>query len=106
LLSQNNLCSYYYIEKTPGITQRNPALSSAYAYLDDEKVANQLLNYKDDNMLLREFSSVPAHALQLLYLVVRASLYKLNPNISRCQSAVHEKRTTFKLQPSKNKFSR
>jgi Cu+-exporting ATPase len=80
LLSQNNLCSYYDIEKTPGVTQRNPVLSNVYAYLDDEKVAKQLLNYKDEKIAKVIFFIPTMHCSSCIWLLEH--LYKLNPNIS------------------------
>src|SRR6478609_8286248 len=49
LLSQHNLCSYYDIEQTPGVSQRTPVSSGAFAYLDDERVAQQIIDYKDEH---------------------------------------------------------
>jgi P-type Cu+ transporter len=83
LLSQNNLCSYYDIEKTPGVTQRNPVLSNVYAYLDDEKVAKQLLNYKDEKIAKVIFFIPTMHCSSCIWLLEH--LYKLNPNISNAK---------------------
>jgi len=80
LLSTNNLCSYYDIENTPGITQRNPVLSGAFAYLDDEKVAQQLLQYCDHKIAKVIFFIPTMHCSSCIWLL--ENLYKINSNIS------------------------
>jgi Cu+-exporting ATPase len=80
LLSNNNLCSYYDIENTPGITQRNPVLSGAFAYLDDEKVAQQLLQYCDHKIAKVIFFIPTMHCSSCIWLL--ENLYKINSNIS------------------------
>jgi Cu+-exporting ATPase len=99
LLSQNNLCSYYDIEKTPGITQRNPVLSSAYTYLDDEKVASQLLNYKDDKIAKVIFFVPNMHCSSCIWLLEH--LYKLNPNISNAVVQFMKKELHLSYNPQK-----
>lgn len=99
LLSQNNLCSYYDIEKAPGITQRNLVLSSAYAYLDDEKVANQLLNYKDDKIAKVIFFVPTMHCSSCIWLLEH--LYKLNPNISNAKVQFMKKELHVSYNPQK-----
>ncbi len=80
LLSSNNLCSYYDIENTPGVTQRNPVLASAFAYLDDEKVAQQLLQYCDDKIAKVTFFIPTMHCSSCIWLL--ENLYKINPHVS------------------------
>jgi Cu+-exporting ATPase len=74
------LCSYYDIENTPGITQRNPVLSGAFAYLDDEKVAQQLLQYCDHKIAKVIFFIPTMHCSSCIWLL--ENLYKINSNIS------------------------
>lgn len=80
LLSSNNLCSYYDIENTPGVTQRNRVLASAFAYLDDEKVAQQLLQYRDDKIAKVTFFIPTMHCSSCIWLL--ENLYKINPHVS------------------------
>jgi Cu+-exporting ATPase len=80
LLSSNNLCSYYDIENTPGVTQRTPVLVSTFAYLDDEKVARQLLQYCDDKIAKVTFFIPTMHCSSCIWLL--ENLYKINPNVT------------------------
>ena len=80
LLSTNNLCSYYDIENTPGVTQRNPFLEGAFAYLDDKKVTQQLLQYCDDKIAKVIFFVPTMHCSSCIWLL--ENLYKINSNIS------------------------
>lgn len=80
LLSANNLCSYYNYETAPGATQRNPVLPSAFAYLDDEKVQAQLLNYRDAQIAKVTFFIPTMHCSSCIWLLEH--LYKLNPHVT------------------------
>ena len=52
ILNENNLCDYYEIDKTPGVSQKKlgNAAQSRYSYLDDNLVINQLVSFSDGNI--------------------------------------------------------
>ena len=45
LLSEKDLCAYYTLDKTPGISPGDAPLKSRFAYLDDPVVVNQLISF-------------------------------------------------------------
>jgi Cu+-exporting ATPase len=97
LLSTNNLCIYYDIENTPGITQRNPVLAGAFAYLDDEKVAQQLLQYCDDKIAKVIFFIPTMHCSSCIWLLEH--LYKINYNISSAKVNFLKKELHISFNP-------
>jgi len=97
LLSTNNLCSYYDIENTPGVTQRNPVLAGAFAYLDDEKVAQQLLQYCDDKIAKVIFFIPTMHCSSCIWLLEH--LYKINYNISSAKVNFLKKELHISFNP-------
>lgn len=67
------------MENAPGATQKNPVLPSAYDYLLDEKVQNQLLQYKDAQLAKVTFFIPAMHCSSCIWLLEH--LYKLNAGV-------------------------
>lgn len=80
LLSQNNLCTYYDIENTPGITQRNPVAKHKFNYLDDEVIIQKLISFRDNQQTKLTFHIPNMHCSSCIWLL--ENLYKLNPAIT------------------------
>jgi Cu+-exporting ATPase len=98
LLSQNNLCSYYSIENAPGETRKNPVLAEAFSYLDDAKVANQLLSYQDTKLAKVVFFIPAMHCSSCIWLLEH--LYKLNPEILNAKVQFLKKELHISYNPA------
>ena len=48
LLNENELCSYYNIESTPGIRIDEGKFKEKYAFLDDEEISSKLYEFSED----------------------------------------------------------
>ncbi|MDE5420861.1 heavy metal translocating P-type ATPase metal-binding domain-containing protein [Ancylomarina sp. DW003] len=48
LLNENELCSYYNIESTPGIRVEEGKFKEKYAFLDDEEISSKLYEFSED----------------------------------------------------------
>jgi P-type Cu+ transporter len=81
ILNENNLCRYYQIDETPGISQKqlDKAVKSRYSYLDDPQTAKQLVNFTDGNISVCNFSIPLIHCSSCIWLL--ENLNKLNPAI-------------------------
>lgn len=99
LLATNNLCSYYSLEDTPGVTQKTPVLESAFAYLEDEKVATQILQYKDDKIARVIFFIPNMHCSSCIWLLEH--LYKLNEGVTQAKVNFLKKELQLSFQPDK-----
>jgi P-type Cu+ transporter len=97
LLSDNNLCSYYNLEKAPGIQQRNPVLTAAYAYLDDEKIMQQLLTYKDEKVAKVIFFIPTMHCSSCIWLLEH--LYTLDAGVSSARVQFMKKELHISYDP-------
>jgi Cu+-exporting ATPase len=97
LLSDNNLCSYYDLENTPGIQQRNPVLASAYSYLDDEKIEQQLLTYKDEKIAKVIFFIPTMHCSSCIWLLEH--LYKLESGVTSARVQFMKKELHISFNP-------
>jgi P-type Cu+ transporter len=47
LLNETDMCNYYALDKTPGITAKGRFTDNRYAYLDNEEVQSKLLRFRD-----------------------------------------------------------
>src|SRR5665811_2187831 len=51
ILEKNNLCKYYQIDETPGVTPQN-LLHKNFDYIDDPEIINKLAEFKDDKLFI------------------------------------------------------
>ncbi|MCO6499843.1 MAG: heavy metal translocating P-type ATPase metal-binding domain-containing protein [Vicingus serpentipes] len=78
ILNQNNLCNYYDIENTPGITPPKNT-TQKFEYLENEKVVDELVDFKDENMSVITFYLPQIHCSSCVWLL--ENLFKLNNDI-------------------------
>lgn len=83
ILSQNNLCDYYDLNNTPGITVKNPEALKKFAVLDDAKVRQKLIQFSDGKQTKVTFYIPYIHCSSCVWLL--EVLYKLNPRIISSQ---------------------
>ncbi|MGE0562604.1 MAG: heavy metal translocating P-type ATPase [Flavobacteriales bacterium] len=79
ILNQNNLCNYYNLENSPGITPEKN-LSKKFEYLESESLVNNLLDFKDENTSVIKFYIPQIHCSSCIWLL--ENLFKLNNDIS------------------------
>ncbi|QCR22210.1 heavy metal translocating P-type ATPase metal-binding domain-containing protein [Pontibacter sp. SGAir0037] len=80
LLEENNLCTYYNLEQSPGITGKSTAGEARFAYLDDAGVEQQLINFRNESICKLTFYIPQMHCSSCIWLL--ENLFKLNPGIS------------------------
>ncbi|MES2778792.1 MAG: heavy metal translocating P-type ATPase metal-binding domain-containing protein [Bacteroidota bacterium] len=97
LLSDNNLCSYYNLENAPGTQQLHPVLSSSYSYLDDEKIIQQLLTYKDENIARVIFFIPTMHCSSCIWLLEH--IYKLDGGVTGARVQFMKKELHISYNP-------
>jgi Cu+-exporting ATPase len=79
IINQNDLCNYYSLNENPGINQRIAVRKEKFAFLDDLKIQQQLISFKDDNQTQLSLYLPQMHCSSCLYLL--ESLYRLNKGI-------------------------
>jgi len=94
LLEENGLTSYYTIEKSPGIRQGN---KNEFQYLNNEAIADQILEYKSDQMNRVTFMLPDIHCSACIYLL--ENLNKINPNIIRSEVNFLRKEASIDYSP-------
>ncbi len=78
ILQQNDLCTYYDLQNTPGHIPSSIE-SSRFAFLDDAAIQQQLVNFSDGNTATVTFSLPAVHCSSCIWLLEQ--LYKLNAGI-------------------------
>ena len=48
IINKNDLCSYYTIENSPGINQKNTVRKGKFDFLDDQQIIKKLTHFQDD----------------------------------------------------------
>ena len=79
LLNENGLCDYYALNEHPGISQRPDRYKEKFAFLDDEKIAAQLLSFHNGEETHVTFYLPQIHCSSCLYLL--ENMHRLEPAI-------------------------
>ncbi len=93
ILNQNNLCSYYSIEQSPGKSPEE-FLSKKYDHLDDANIIRQLNNYIDNKISIVTFTIPQMHCSSCIWLL--ENLYKLNGGINHSEVDFLKKELTVR----------
>ncbi|MBA3680372.1 MAG: heavy metal translocating P-type ATPase metal-binding domain-containing protein [Bacteroidetes bacterium] len=83
IINKVELCEYYNINENPGINQKTKIRPEKFAFLDDEKVQEKLIHFKDENQSHITFYLPQMHCSSCIWLL--ENLGKLNNRIVRSQ---------------------
>lgn len=81
ILNGNDLCEYYSLNDKPGIAQRTPVRKDKFAFLDDEKIQQQLIRFRDDSQTHVTFYIPYIHCSSCLWLL--ENLHRLDPGVQK-----------------------
>ncbi len=82
ILEENNLCTYYDLEQTPGKTA-TPLARDKFAWLDDPGTVDRLLDFREGSICKVTFFIPSIHCSSCIWLLEK--LYKLNPGVQQSQ---------------------
>ncbi len=83
LLSENNLCTYYNLDESPGIKVKGKFAGKKFAYLDDEKIHSSLVKFSSASCTNVTFSLPQMHCSSCVFLL--ENLHKINEGIITSQ---------------------
>jgi len=83
ILSENDLCNYYDLSKSPGIQVKGKFVSETYAYLDDEQVRTKLITYTDSKQSRVTLYLPKMHCSSCIWLL--ENLHRFNTGIVKSQ---------------------
>jgi P-type Cu+ transporter len=81
LLNENGLCDYYTLNNTPGQNQRIQVRKDKFAFLDDGKIKQELLQYSDETQAHVLFYIPHIHCSSCLWLL--ENLHRLDEGVQR-----------------------
>ncbi|RPI13837.1 MAG: HAD family hydrolase [Ignavibacteriae bacterium] len=97
ILEENKLCKYYSLDEKPGISQSERKINtSGFAYLDDEQIQKQLLDFTDGKISSISFFIPQMHCSSCIWLL--ENMYKLNPAIFYSQVNFPEKKLSVRFK--------
>ena len=79
ILNENDLCQYYDLNDTPGARPNVPELPERFAYLDDESIQQQLIDFRDEKLTKVTFYIPAIRCSSCLWLL--ENLHRLNDGI-------------------------
>jgi Cu+-exporting ATPase len=98
ILQQNNLCNYYTIQQTPGISPSTIEVSR-FSFLDDEKIQQQLLDFSDGKTTSLTFSLPTIHCSSCIWLLEQ--LYRLDSGIIQSRVEYLKKQVAIRFDEKK-----
>jgi P-type Cu+ transporter len=79
VLNQSDLCNYYELNQNPGSSQRITVRKDKFAFLDDQKIEQQLISFRNDEQTHVTFYLPQIHCSSCLWLL--ENLHRLNAAI-------------------------
>ncbi len=83
ILEENDLCTYYQLNEQPGVSWRLPVRADKFACLDDARLQQQLIQYRDDTHTHVNFYVPHIHCSSCIWLL--ESLHRLDAGVERVQ---------------------
>jgi len=86
LLDKNGLCTYYTLDKNPGISRRIQVREGKFGFLDDEQVKNRLISFTDGTQYTVNLYLPQMHCSSCIWLL---------ENLHRLESGIVSSRVDF-----------
>jgi P-type Cu+ transporter len=102
ILSANDLCEYYSLDKRPGVQLRNIS-DETYAYLDEHDIRKKVVSFDVDNFLRVQFYIPAIHCISCIWLL--ENLQKLNKGIIKSEVNFARKSVTIDFSAAEIKLS-
>ena len=97
LLNENNLCSYYDFDKTPGLKAKGKFISARFAYLDDANTVEKIIQFSSDTQTNVTFQLPQMHCSSCIYLL--ENLHRINEGIITSQTNFQRKEVFIVFNP-------
>lgn len=93
IINKSDLCSYYDLENTPGINQKQEIRKGKYDFLDDLEIIKKLVHFQDNTQQHVVFYLPKMHCSSCIWIL--ENLYKINPGIIKSQVNFIKKEVTI-----------
>ncbi len=102
ILSANDLCEYYDLDKNPGL-QLKEVNDETFQYLDEKDVRGKLVDFDSDSFAKVKFFVPSIHCVSCIWLL--ENLHKIHSGILRTEVNFPKKSVSIDFNPSKVKLS-
>lgn len=102
IFSENDLTSYYDLEKSPGATPQE--IQGKYDYLDNEKIVDKLLEFKEDDVQIVSLYIPHIHCSSCIWIL--ENLSKLQAGVIGSQVNFPQKKVRVTLDPTKTNLKK
>jgi len=102
ILNDNNLCEYYELDRTPGVSLLH-VREENYAYLEEPQVAKKILAFSSDSFCRVQFSIPAIHCISCIWLL--ENLQRLNEGVVKSEVNFSRKQVTIDYSPAKVSLS-
>jgi Cu+-exporting ATPase len=99
ILNQNDLCTYYDLDKSPGISLKSKKFDDKYAFLDNEEIVDLILDFKDGQIAKATFYIPSIHCSSCIWLL--ENLYKLTDGLNHSRVNFVKKEFAVDFNPEK-----
>ena len=99
ILSQSDLCTYYDLDKNPGISLKSKKFDDKYAFLDNDEIARLILDFKDIDIAKVTFYIPSIHCSSCIWLL--ENLYKLTNGVNHSRVNFVKKEFSVDFNPEK-----
>lgn len=98
LLKENDLCTYYNLDKNPGIQAKGKFTGQRFAYLDDETVVEKLTQFRSTAQVKVSFSLPQVHCSSCIFLL--ENLHRIEKGIQNSRVNFDKKEIFIDFDPS------
>jgi len=98
LLNENDLCSYYNLDETPGIKAKGKFTSERFAYFDDESLIHKLVQFSSPTQTNITFALPQMHCSSCVYLL--ENLHRINEGVISSRVNFQRKEVFISFTPS------
>jgi P-type Cu+ transporter len=99
ILAENDLCAYYTLSAQPGKPMGESALGKRFDFLDNESIAQGLLDFVSENLCRVTFQIPSIHCSSCIWLL--ENLYRLREGISDSRVNFLKKELSLSYHPQK-----
>lgn len=98
ILNENNLCEYYSMDQSAGVSLRH-VREESYAFLDEPEVIKKVLAFSSETFCKVQFFIPTIHCISCIWLL--ENLKRLNPGILRAEVNFSRKQIVVDYNPTK-----
>ncbi len=103
IINQHDLCSYYDLEKQPGLNQKTEIRKGKFDFLADETISNKLIRFKQDNIYHVNFYLPQMHCSSCIWILEH--LNKIDSGIVKSRVNFIKKEVTIEYKTSETNLS-